>query len=155
MIKALLLFLLVTPAVVPESVPVSFAATERPAPTLCALAVARLARESGVPVQLALRLAQNESSFEWWAVSGKGAEGLFQLMPEYHAYFQWRFNDGNPFDEFDAEDSARIGLRYLDSLYRQFGTWWLAVAHYNCGPNVDRLPDESRRLADEVVGHDG
>jgi soluble lytic murein transglycosylase-like protein len=121
-----------------------------------ALVIAKQARELDIPLRIAVRLAYYESQWNYMAISDKGAEGLYQLMPEYHDYFKYKFNAGKPFYEFKPKDSIKIGLSYLKYLYGKMGTWRTAIMAYNCGENFRNSygywPEESIRLADNVIG---
>jgi soluble lytic murein transglycosylase-like protein len=93
------------------------------------LAVARdVARQHGVPEDLFLRLVQQESGWNTGAVSPKGALGLAQLMPGTA--------DLLGVDPFDPEQNLEGGARYLRMQYNAFGTWPLALAAYNAGPQA-------------------
>jgi soluble lytic murein transglycosylase-like protein len=93
------------------------------------LAMARSAAERhGVPVDLFLRLVQQESGWNPGAVSHKGALGLAQLMPGTAARLR--------VDPADPEQNLEGGARYLMIQYREFGTWQLALAAYNAGPGA-------------------
>ncbi|MEM6577546.1 MAG: lytic transglycosylase domain-containing protein [Pseudomonadota bacterium] len=80
----------------------------------------------GIPVELFLRLVQQESAWNPRAVSHKGAIGLAQLMPGTAAYL-----GVNP---HDPSENLNGGARYLAEQYRDFGSWRLALAAYNAGP---------------------
>ncbi|MEM8774792.1 MAG: lytic transglycosylase domain-containing protein [Pseudomonadota bacterium] len=91
------------------------------------LGVAReAAQRNNVPVDLFLRLVQQESAWNPKAKSHKGAIGLAQLMPGTAAYL-----GVNPYDPSENLDG---GARYLAEQYRKFGSWRLALAAYNAGP---------------------
>ena len=86
------------------------------------------ARKHNIPEDLFLRLVRTESGFHPRAKSSKGAIGLAQLMP-----FTARnlgVNPHNPQENLDG------GARYLRQQYQRFGTWRLALAAYNAGPEA-------------------
>ncbi len=86
------------------------------------------ARKYGVPEDLFLRLVQQESGWNPNAVSPKGAVGLAQLMPETA--------DHLGVDETDPQSNLEGGARYLARMYARFGSWKLALAAYNAGPEA-------------------
>ena len=93
------------------------------------LSMARAAAgRHGVPEDLFLRLVQQESGWKVTARSHKGAIGLAQLMPGTAAVL-----GVNPHDPYDNLDG---GARYLSQQYRKFGSWRLALAAYNAGPQA-------------------
>lgn len=95
------------------------------------LAVAReMATLHGVPADLFLRLVQQESGWNAQAVSPKGAIGLAQLMPQTAAMLGVDPNDPN--------ENLEGGARYLRAQYNEFGSWRLALAAYNAGPEAVR-----------------
>ena len=88
------------------------------------------ARRNGIPEDLFLRLVQQESGWNPRARSHKGAMGLAQLMPATARYL--RVNPDDPRQNLDG------GARYLAEQYRNFGSWRLALAAYNAGPEAVR-----------------
>lgn len=86
------------------------------------------ARRHGVPEDLFLRLVQTESGWNPGAVSPKGARGLAQLMPGTAAMLG--VNADNPLQNLEG------GARYLRQQYERFGSWRLALAAYNAGPEA-------------------
>lgn len=86
------------------------------------------ARKHNVPEDLFLRLVQQESGWNPGAVSPKGATGLAQLMPGTARRLGVDIND-------PAQNLAG-GARYLRQMYDKFGTWQLALAAYNAGPQA-------------------
>ena len=93
------------------------------------LAVAKdAARRHGVPVDLFLRLVQQESGWNPKARSHKGAYGLAQLMPATAR--------GLGVDRNDPHENLDGGARYLKQQYLTFGSWRLALAAYNAGPGA-------------------
>ena len=93
------------------------------------LALAKAAaRKHGVPEDLFLRLVQQESGWNQGAVSPKGAMGLAQLMPGTAAHLG--------VDATDPEQNLEGGARYLAMMFSRFGSWRLALAAYNAGPQA-------------------
>jgi soluble lytic murein transglycosylase-like protein len=78
----------------------------------------------GIPRDLVVRLAWQESRFTADAHNASGASGIMQIIPRWHPGV-------DPFDPFAAID---YGARYLRDLRAQFGTWELALKAYNWGP---------------------
>lgn len=87
-----------------------------------------VARKHGVPEDLFLRLVQQESGWNPGAVSPKGATGLAQLMPDTARLL------GVDID--DPAQNLEGGARYLAMMYDRFGSWKLALAAYNAGPEA-------------------
>lgn len=93
------------------------------------LATARAAADrNGIPQDLFLRLVQKESGWREDAVSDKGAIGLGQLMPDTA-----RDLGVDPLVPSENLDGA---ARYLAQQFRRFGSWRLALAAYNAGPEA-------------------
>lgn len=86
------------------------------------------ARKHNVPEELFARLVQQESGWNPNARSHKGAIGLAQLMPETA-----RALGVNPADPYENLEG---GARYLARQFREFGSWRLALAAYNAGPEA-------------------
>lgn len=80
-----------------------------------------------LPKELAL-IPVIESHYNTGAVSGKGAGGLWQLMPrtakEYGISSKARFQ---------LEPSTTAALHYFNMLHKKFGNWEFAIAAYNAG----------------------
>jgi len=99
----------------------------------------RASREFGVPVSLLLSIALIESHFDVSAVSSANAMGVMQIIPSTakEIFSDW----GLPFaKDFLFEPSVNIlaGAYYLSKLKKVFGSWLLAIAAYNAGPNPVR-----------------
>lgn len=90
----------------------------------------KAARKHNVPEDLFARLVQQESNWNPTAKSHKGAMGLAQLMPGTAKYLG--------VDANDPRQNLEGGARYLAEQYREFGSWRLALAAYNAGPEAVR-----------------
>jgi soluble lytic murein transglycosylase-like protein len=81
----------------------------------------------GVDPYLIYCLMNQESNFRATAISGKGAQGLMQLMPDTAA----RYGVTNP---YDPAQSIKAGTHYLKDLLKLFdGKVELVLAAYNAG----------------------
>jgi cell wall-associated NlpC family hydrolase len=80
----------------------------------------------GVPSALLAAVAHQESGFNPNARSSAGAVGLMQFMPGTAA--------GLGVNALDPTSSVNGAARYLSGLYKEFGSWDLALAAYNAGP---------------------
>ncbi len=86
------------------------------------------ATRHGVPEDLFLRLVTQESGWNPRAISRAGAIGLAQLMPDTAR--DLGVDPDVPSQNLDG------GARYLAAQYRTFGSWRLALAAYNAGPDA-------------------
>ena len=108
------------------------------------------ARRHRVPEDLFLRLVQQESGWNTRAVSRKGATGLAQLMPATAQ--RLGVDIDNPRQNLEG------GARYLRMMYDRFGSWRLALAAYNAGPDAveryDGVPPyrETRNYLRAILG---
>lgn len=95
------------------------------------LSLARAAAQRhGIPEGLFLRLVEQESGWNPSVKSHKGAVGLAQLMPATARDLG--------VDPLLPAANLDGGARYLKAKYRAFGSWWLALAAYNAGPEAVR-----------------
>nr|WP_232372620.1 lytic transglycosylase domain-containing protein [Acuticoccus mangrovi] len=97
---------------------------------LCRLLVTAADRYR-VPHDFFIRLIWKESRFNAGAVSPMGAEGIAQFMPGTARIRGL----ANPFDRREALFAS---AHFLADLKQRFGSWGLAAAGYNGGPN--RVP---------------
>jgi soluble lytic murein transglycosylase-like protein len=130
--------------------------------------VDEILRRQGLPAQL-ISVVAVESGFKPWALSPKGALGLWQLMPDTARRYGLVVNNQRD-DRRDPSKSTTAAAQYLKDLYGQFGNWLLTLAAYNAGEKrvqnaVDRfgtrdfwtlsarlaLPDETRRYVPAVL----
>ena len=89
------------------------------------------ARANGVvPPALALAVAKVESDFQAHVESSAGARGVMQIMP---ATGLSEFGVA-PRRLWNPRLNIKIGIAFLEQLYRQYGNRWeLALSHYNGG----------------------
>jgi hypothetical protein len=88
--------------------------------------VEKWAPEFGVPVNVAMAVMRQESGGNPRSKSGKGAMGLFQLMPGTARALG--VDASNPLE------NIRGGLKYLGQQFKRFGNWEESLAAYNAGP---------------------
>jgi len=89
------------------------------------------ARQSAiVPTEIAVAVARVESNFNASAESHKGARGVMQIMPRTA-----RTEFGvDPDSLWDPRTNIRLGVMFLEDLYRAYGNRWdAALSHYNGG----------------------
>lgn len=94
---------------------------------LCGL-IGVVAEQNGMPKEFFARLIWRESRFDIRAVSPVGAQGVAQFMP-YTAKERGLSDPFNPVLAIPASAS------YLVDLKAEFGSWGLAAAAYNSGPD--------------------
>jgi soluble lytic murein transglycosylase-like protein len=112
--------------------------------------IERVGRLFSLPVNLVRAVVQVESGGQHDAVSGKGAVGLMQLMPET-AREMGISDPRNPWENLYA------GAKYLSRQLERFGSVEKALAAYNAGPSsveehggVPPYP-ETRRYVQRVL----
>ena len=114
--------------------------------------IRRLGESHGLPPELLRAVIRQESAFDPYAVSRKGAQGLMQLMPATARRLGVK-------DVFDPAENVLGGVRLLRQLLDRYGgDARLALAAYNAGEGaVDRygaVPPypETRDYVDRIVG---
>jgi soluble lytic murein transglycosylase-like protein len=101
-----------------------------PLPPHLAALIEDAAKQHGVDPRLVAAVARRESAGNASAISGKGACGVMQLMPDTARYL-------GVTDVFDARQNIFGGARYLRTLLDTFnGDLDLALAAYNAGPGA-------------------
>ncbi|NPV04761.1 MAG: transglycosylase SLT domain-containing protein [Syntrophaceae bacterium] len=93
--------------------------------------IERRLRERKMPDDLKY-VAVVESSLRTYAVSSAKATGPWQFMEKTAKRYGLRV-DGAIDERLNFEKATEAALDYLEVLYRQFGSWGLALAAYNCG----------------------
>lgn len=108
-------------------------------------------QKHGVDFALVKAIIRAESSFNPYAISTKGAEGLMQLMPET----SMKMNVLNP---FDPRENIEGGVKYVKYLLERFDhNLKLSLAAYNAGETVvtqnNGIPNysETKNYVDEVL----
>lgn len=103
--------------------------------------IAQWSAEYGVDPNMVATIMQIESCGDVGAVSGAGAQGLFQVMP-------FHFSDGE--NTLDPTTNARRGINFFAEQLARFGDVNLAFAAYNGGPgnavkSYENWPHETQR----------
>lgn len=127
-------------------------------------------QNSGVPPTL-FYLAMVESGLSNRVISGARAAGIWQFMESTARLYGLRV-DKYVDERKDPQRSSQAATKYLRSLKREFGKWYLAVLAYNCGntklrkaisqagsddldvlldPNKKHLPSETRRFIGKIL----
>lgn len=140
-----------TPALATNN-PSQVATSQVPANLLVLFQQAAAASPCGLPWTLLAAVAQTESSFDSTAVSGSGAEGMFQFEPATFAEYAEPVPSGGavPPTPFDPTDAAYAAGRYLCSL-GAVANPMLALVAYNCGNPGPACQDISAGYAEQVL----
>ncbi|SHO81510.1 Membrane-bound lytic murein transglycosylase D precursor [hydrothermal vent metagenome] len=81
---------------------------------------------------LFIYLSMIESGLKADAISPKKAGGLWQFMPSTARIYNLTFN-GYIDQRYDPILSTNSAIKYLKTLHKKFGKWYLAIMAYNCG----------------------
>ncbi len=105
-----------------------------------AMAIVRESRENGLDPLLVVAVITCESTFNTYAVSGVGAMGLMQVMPDTGVYLADKagFKLQRNTNLFDSELNVELGTAYLADLISRFGSPERALVAYNAGPTLAR-----------------
>ncbi|HKS70221.1 MAG TPA: lytic transglycosylase domain-containing protein, partial [Ktedonobacterales bacterium] len=114
--------------------------------------VRQAAAQYGIDPDVAVRWAQQESSFDPQAKSKKGALGVLQLMPATAQAYGVK-------DPTDPAQNIDGGMRYLADLRKKYGDDAKAFAAYNAGPDavdkaggVPNIP-ETKNYVQTILGN--
>ena len=95
-------------------------------------------KSKSVKPEIALAVAEIESSFRPDVISPKGAVGVMQIMP---LTAKSVFNVPR-YQLFDPEVNIRLGVQFLDQLIEKYdGEIHFALSHYNGGSKVGNSPN--------------
>ena len=86
-------------------------------------ALVKMEKKYKMPSGILQNIAYHESRYNPNAISHKGAIGIMQIHPRWH-------KGVNPYNPFA---SIKYGAKYLNLLYKQFGSWEVALAAWNWG----------------------
>lgn len=122
------------------------------------------AKKYGIPLQQAIDQVRQESGGNPWAISPAGALGVMQLEPKTAAGLGVK-------NVFSAKQNIAAGMRDDASLYKQFGSWDLALAAYNAGSGTvskllqtygnsyaaikSHLPTQTQQYVANILGKKG
>lgn len=103
-------------------------------------------KQEGVPPEL-YYLAMVESGFARKARSNASAVGVWQFIAPTARRYGLRV-DREVDERLDLIRSTRAAARYLKDMKDDFGSWYLAMAGYNCGENRVRKAIRRHRTRD-------
>jgi soluble lytic murein transglycosylase-like protein len=112
--------------------------------------VGSIASEYGMSAPLVQSIAWNESSFSNSVVSGAGARGVMQIIPDTWSFIEEQLAE-QPLDPASAIDNVKAGVLYLHYLYHlKGGDGNATVSSYFQGPNREELLPETRTYVREI-----
>lgn len=86
-----------------------------------------VSKEESIPSNLIKSIVENESSYDQYAVSNKGAIGLMQIMPNLAEASQVE-------NIYDPYENVKTGTEYMSYLLKKYdNNYNLALAAYNAG----------------------
>ncbi len=94
-------------------------------------AIKGILNQNNIPQEF-LYLAMAESNFKTKAYSLKKASGLWQFMPRTGESYKLKI-DSYIDERRDLIKATKAASKYLTSLHKRFGKWYLAAIAYNCG----------------------
>jgi soluble lytic murein transglycosylase-like protein len=112
-----------------------------------------------VPLAIALTVAEKESTFDPTKRGAAGEWGLFQLLPATVQGDDIGYS-GPLEDLLDPALNTQLATGYLALLYDRFGTWPLAITHWNGSGTaarnyatavIQRLPSWDKFVTDNAA----
>ena len=101
--------------------------------------VEKYSKQYSVPREIIYAVIKAESGFKSDAVSGAGAVGLMQITDITFDWITSRLGENlSAGMRYDPDTNIKYGTYYLNYLYNEFGSWDIAFAAYNAGPNKVR-----------------
>ena len=98
--------------------------------------VEKYSEEYGVPQEIIFGVIKSESSFKSDAKSSAGAVGLMQITEATFDWLMARLGENLSAGLlYDPDTNIKYGTYYLNYLHTEFGSWDIAFAAYNAGPN--------------------
>jgi hypothetical protein len=108
--------------------------------------VRQTASQYGVPPDLAVAVAKQESGLNQSARGKAGEVGVFQLMPATAS--------GLNVNPYDLNQNVQGGITYLKQMYDRFGDWSTALLAYNAGPGAvssGKVPPSSQSYMANIM----
>jgi soluble lytic murein transglycosylase len=117
--------------------------------------VEKLSGKYHIDPLLVLAIVREESRFDSEARSSAGALGLMQLMPKTAYRFDKKVKLGihSSNDILHAKYNLNLGMFYISSLIREFGSYATAIASYNAGGDIVKkwIQTGKYKSADEFI----
>lgn len=112
------------------------------------------AEQFGLDPRLLASVGWVESQWYAYARGTQGDSGLMQILPSTGEWIASRLGMAQ-YDLYDPVTNLTMGAWYLRTLYREYGSWNMALAAYNGGPRAAPLGAEFpyTRLVMRVYHH--
>lgn len=121
--------------------------------------IERTAKAYDIPNNILTNLIKNESNFRVKIKSKMNSNGTYdlgimQFNSKYVEYFAKKYNSGKKFNPLNANQSIKVGARYLKHLHVLTGSWEKALMAYNCGLSRVRkntIPQSTINYAQRIL----